>query len=119
MDRRQFISTAAAGLGARLVSAAQTRRRRCLHGSCEDYRAAAGIDLAHDEADHQAGRTIAAPALIMWGRRSHTGRFYGGDLVSTWREAARDVTGGPLDTGHYLEKEAPQALIDAFGRHFA
>ena len=44
----------------------------------------------------------AAPALVMWGRRSHTGRFYGGNLLSIWREAASDVSGGALDTGHYL-----------------
>jgi haloacetate dehalogenase len=92
---------------------------KTIHGSCEDYRAGAGIDLEHDEADHQAGRKIAAPTLVMWGRRSHTGRFYGGDLLSIWREAASDVTGGPLDTGHYLAEEAPQAVIDAFERHFA
>jgi haloacetate dehalogenase len=92
--------------------------RKTIHGSCEDYRAAAGIDLEHDEADHQAGRKIAAPTLVMWGGRSHTGRFYGGDLLSIWREAASDVTGGPLDTGHYLAEEAPQAVIEAFERHF-
>ena len=54
----------------------------------------------------------------MWGRRSHTGRFYGGDLLSIWREGASEVTGGPLDTGHYLAEEAPQAVIEAFERHF-
>lgn len=91
---------------------------KTIHGSCEDYRAAAGIDLTHDEADHQAGRTIAAPALVMWGSRSHTGMFYGGNQLSIWREAAGDVTGGPLDTGHYLAEEAPQAVIEAFERFF-
>jgi len=91
---------------------------KTIHGSCEDYRAAAGIDLEHDEADHQAGRKIAAPTLVMWGRRSHTGRFYGGDLLSIWREAASDVNGGALDTGHYLAEEAPLAVIEAFERFF-
>ena len=91
---------------------------KTIHGSCEDYRAAAGIDLTHDEADHVAGRTIAAPTLVMWGSRSHTGMFYGGNQLSIWREAAGDVTGGPLDTGHYLAEEAPQAVIEAFERFF-
>jgi haloacetate dehalogenase len=93
--------------------------RKTIHGSCEDYRAAAGIDLEHDEEDHQAGRRITAPTLILWGRRSHTGRFYGGDLLSIWRGEASDVSGGPIDTGHYLAEEAPQAVIDAFDRFFA
>jgi haloacetate dehalogenase len=91
---------------------------KTIHGSCEDYRAAAGIDLDHDEADQRAGRKIAAPTLIMWGRRSHTGRFYGGDLLSIWREVATAVTGGALDTGHYLAEEAPLAVLEAFERHF-
>jgi haloacetate dehalogenase len=91
---------------------------KTIHGSCEDYRAAAAIDLTHDEADYQAGRKIGAPALIMWGSRSGVGIFYGTSQLSVWREAASDVTGGPIDTGHYLAEEAPQAVIDAFERFF-
>ena len=91
---------------------------KTIHGSCEDYRAAATIDLTHDEADHRAGRKMAAPALVMWGSRSHTGKFYGGNQLAIWREVAREVTGGPLDTGHYLAEEAPRAVIDAFERFF-
>jgi len=91
---------------------------KTIHGSCEDYRAAAGIDLAHDEADHKAGNRIVAPVLALWGKRSHTGRFYGGDLLSIWRAEADDVTGGALDTGHYLVEEAPLAVLEAFDRFF-
>jgi haloacetate dehalogenase len=91
---------------------------KTIHGSCEDYRAAAGIDLEHDEADYQAGRKIAAPTLVMWGRRSHTGRFYGDDLLPIWRADASDVNGGSLDTGHYLAEEAPLAVLEAFERFF-
>ena len=91
---------------------------RTIHGSCEDYRAAAGIDLEHDEADYRAGHNIEAPALVLWGSRSHTGMFYDGNQLAIWREVARDVTGGPLDTGHYLAEEAPLAVIDAFERFF-
>lgn len=76
------------------------------------------IDLAHDEKDHQAGRKITAPALVVWGSRSHTGQFYDGNQLAIWREAASDVTGGPLDTGHYLAEEAPQAVLEAFQRFF-
>jgi haloacetate dehalogenase len=91
---------------------------KTIHGSCEDYRAAAGIDLAHDEADHKSGRKIAAPVLVLWGRRSHTGRFYAGDLLSAWREEAGEVTGHALDSGHYLAEEVPSAVSEAFERFF-
>ena len=92
--------------------------RKTIHGSCEDYRAAATIDLEHDEADHQAGRTIAAPALALWGRRSAVGQLYT-DVLAIWREAASDLTGGPVESGHYPQEEAPQAVIEAFERFFA
>ncbi len=38
-----------------------------IHASCEDYRAAATIDLEHDRADREAGRKIACPLLALWG----------------------------------------------------
>jgi haloacetate dehalogenase len=44
--------------------------RKTIHGSCEDYRAAATIDLEHDNADHTAGRKVSMPALALWGRRA-------------------------------------------------
>ena len=40
------------------------------------------------------------------------------DQLSIWREAAQEVTGGPLATGHYLAEEAPQAVIQAFEGFF-
>ncbi len=91
---------------------------KTIHGSCEDYRAAATIDYEQDEADHKAGRKTAAPALILWGHRSHTGRFYGGDLLSIWRDAAPNVSGGPLETGHLIAEEAPEPVTQAFERFF-
>jgi haloacetate dehalogenase len=92
--------------------------KKTIHASCEDYRAAVGIDLEQDEADHKAGRKIAAPALIMWGHRSHTGKFYGDDLLAIWREAAADVRGGPVETGHYIAEEAPGPVRESFERFF-
>jgi haloacetate dehalogenase len=91
---------------------------KTIHGSCEDYRAAAGIDLEHDEADAKAGRRIAAPVLILWGRRSHTAKFYSEDPLSIWREEAENVTGSAVDSGHYLPEEAHLAVLDAFERFF-
>jgi haloacetate dehalogenase len=91
---------------------------KTIHGSCEDYRAAATIDLVHDEADHVAGRKITMPALVLWGSRGGVGTLYGNTQMDVWREAAADVIGGPIDTGHYLAEEAPQVVIEAFERFF-
>jgi len=91
--------------------------RKTIHGSCEDYRAAASIDLEHDDIDHRAGRKILAPTLALWGRRSNVGQLYG-DVLAVWREAASTVTGGAVESGHYPAEEAPQAVLDAFESFF-
>jgi haloacetate dehalogenase len=77
-----------------------------IHASCEDYRAAASIDLAHDDADGDEGRQVTCPLLALWGDRGAMGRLY--DVANVWREYARDVRGGPIDAGHFLAEERPE-----------
>ncbi|MFC9086931.1 alpha/beta fold hydrolase [Nocardiopsis dassonvillei] len=76
-----------------------------IHASCEDYRAAASIDLEHDRAD--AGRRLECPVLLLWGRHSFVGRHY--DVPDAWSGYARDVRGHALDCDHYVPEEAPEA----------
>ena len=89
--------------------------RRCYrdpamrHAACEDYRAAAGIDLEHDAAD--ADHRVACPLLALWGARGTVGKTY--DVLETWREKALDVRGHALDCGHLLQEEAPDALVQS------
>jgi haloacetate dehalogenase len=73
------------------------------HAICEDYRAAATIDLDHDAAD--AGTPVTAPLLAIWGARGTVGALY--DVLETWREKARDVRGRAFDCGHTLQEERP------------
>lgn len=73
------------------------------HAICEDYRAAAGIDLEHDAADAEC--RITAPLLALWGARGVVGQLY--DVLATWREKAADVRGRALECGHGLQEEAP------------
>jgi haloacetate dehalogenase len=76
-----------------------------IHASCEDYRAAASIDLVHDEAD--LDRKIQCPLLVLWGRRGLMERHF--DVLATWREkAAGPVSGRALDCGHFLAEERPE-----------
>jgi haloacetate dehalogenase len=77
------------------------------HAVCEDYRAAAGIDLVHDKADHD--KRVIAPLLALWGGRGTVGALY--DVLQTWREKAVDVHGHALDCGHTLQEELPEAVI--------
>jgi haloacetate dehalogenase len=84
-----------------------------IHATCEDYRAAAGIDLEHDAADLE--RKIACPLLVLWGQKGVIERSY--DVLDVWRERASDVRGQALPCGHFLAEEAPKetlAALEAF-----
>ncbi|HSL01266.1 MAG TPA: alpha/beta hydrolase [Rubrobacteraceae bacterium] len=77
-----------------------------VHAICEDYRAAATIDFAHDEADHRAGRLIECPVLVLWGRLGNLEEWY--DVLEVWRGWADKVEGRALECGHYLPEEVPE-----------
>ena len=74
-----------------------------IHAICEDYRAAAGIDLLHDAED--AERRVTVPLLALWGANGVVGQLY--DVLATWRAKAADVRGRALASGHCLQEEAP------------
>jgi haloacetate dehalogenase len=80
-----------------------------LHAMCEDYRAAAGIDLQHDEADLE--RRIECPLLAIWGEHGAMHRLY--DVLSIWRERGTSVTGFALPGGHWLPEQLPQETFGA------
>lgn len=74
---------------------------------CEDYRAGATIDVAHDDADREQGRVITCPVLVVWSARGALPRFYG-DVVAVWRPWAPDVRGVGLDASHFLVEDRPE-----------
>lgn len=80
-----------------------------LHAMCEDYRAAATIDLEHDLAD--LGVKVKCPVLAIWGAKGAMEPLY--DVLASWRERASDVRGGSLPGGHWLPEELPEALSAA------
>lgn len=88
---------------------------RCLsspgaaHGLCEDYRAAAGIDLEHDRADREAGRKLSMPLLVLWGEQGVVQRCF--KPLEEWQRIAQQVEGKALPCGHYIPEEAPDALL--------
>ncbi len=68
----------------------------------EEFRAAASIDLVHDEADE--ARKIACPTLVLW---SSTGMWAKYDILDIWRERANQVQGAAFECGHFLPEEDP------------
>lgn len=87
-----------------------------IHASCEDYRAAATVDLEHDGAD--LDQKIACPLLVLWGENGLMHREF--DVLATWRErTAEPVDGRPLPCGHYLAEEQPRATAAELARFFS
>jgi haloacetate dehalogenase len=84
------------------------RAPETIHASCEDYRAAATIDLAHDEADRDC--KVECPLLALWGEKGVVERLY--DVLEVWREYASDVRGRALPTGHFLVEERPEETAE-------
>jgi len=79
-----------------------------LHAMCEDYRAAASIDLEHDKAD--LNKKINCPLLVLWGEKGAMHKLY--DLLATWRERATDAHGKALPGGHWLPEEIPELMYN-------
>jgi haloacetate dehalogenase len=74
-----------------------------LHAMCEDYRAAATIDLEHDKAD--LAKKIQCPLLALWGGKGAMERLY--NVTATWQERASNVKGKALPGGHWLPEQLP------------
>jgi haloacetate dehalogenase len=82
-----------------------------IHATCEDYRAAATIDLEHDREDRATRRRLTCPLFAAWGSDSFVGRTY--DVLAVWQEYAETATGRAISSDHYLAEEAPKPLVQA------
>lgn len=97
-------------------SRALSEYERCIaldgtaHGICEDYRAAAGIDLEHDQEDLDAGHKLEMPLLVLWGEQGVVHSCF--NPMEEWQQLASQVDGMPLPCGHYIAEEAPEILLD-------
>ncbi|MBF6176257.1 alpha/beta fold hydrolase [Nocardia blacklockiae] len=86
-----------------------------VHAICEQYRAAATLDAAHDEADRDRHRTTA-PLLALWSTGGAVDTWY--DPLTSWRQWATDVTGRALGAGHFLPEEAPEDTAEQLHAFF-
>jgi len=91
------------------------RDPRTIHATCEDYRAAATIDLVHDRADRR--KKLKMPVLALWGKEGVVEKMF--DCLEDWREVAEDVSGRALPCGHFLPEEAPAATLKEIARFIA
>jgi haloacetate dehalogenase len=80
-----------------------------VHGICEEYRAAATIDVEHDRADKEAGKRIECPMLHLWAHGGPLDTFYekDGGPLGIWRQWAPRAQGQAMKGGHFFPEENP------------
>jgi haloacetate dehalogenase len=78
-----------------------------VHAICDEYRAAATLDLAQDTKDQRAGRRIVCPVLVLWSASGPLDTWYAeaGGPLGIWRQWATDVTGRPMAGGHFFPEQ--------------
>jgi haloacetate dehalogenase len=79
-----------------------------IHAMCEDYRASADIDLAHDRASRaeqaHGGGKIACNTWVMWGARGVVQRLF--KPLELWQaQCAGRVSGQAMPCGHFIPEE--------------
>lgn len=88
-----------------------------IHAFCEDYRAGATLDRAHDALSRTRGETIACPVHVLWGNVGIPAA--GASPLDAWRVFAPHATGEAIDSGHFLAEENPAATLAALERFFS
>jgi haloacetate dehalogenase len=83
-----------------------------IHASCEDYRAAASIDVAHDDADGAA--RLPMPLRVLWAERGAVGRCF--DPLALWRLRAERVEGRAVAASHFMAEEIPEEVAGEIAR---
>ena len=84
---------------------------------CEDYRAAAGIDLDEDRESDSSNTFVQAPLHALWGGKGTVGHLW--NVLETWRAKSNNtVTGKPLPCGHLLPEEDPEGVLAEFRAFF-
>jgi len=80
-----------------------------VHAVCEEYRAAATLDIEHDKKDREASRRITCPMLHLWAAGGPLDTFYeqDGGALGIWRKWADNVQGQALKGGHFFPEENP------------
>jgi len=99
----------------RAAYAAQLRDPEHARAICEEYRAGAGIDRIHEQADLASGRRIECPLFVLWSSRGALESWYvteGGPL-GLWKQWSSDLRGHALDAGHFFPEEMPDQTVAA------
>jgi haloacetate dehalogenase len=89
-----------------------------VHAICEEYRAAAGVDIEHDKKDVADGKKISCPMLHLWAKGGPLDTFYeeDGGALGIWRKWAENVQGQSVTGGHFFPEENPNETVTHLGK---
>jgi haloacetate dehalogenase len=89
-----------------------------VHAICEEYRAAATLDIEHDKADQKESRRITCPMLHLWAVGGPLDTFYeqDGGALGIWRKWADNVHGQAIKGGHFFPEENPMETTELLNK---
>ncbi|MDA2812205.1 alpha/beta hydrolase [Nocardiopsis sp. RSe5-2] len=73
-----------------------------------DYRASAGIDAEHDQADRDAGRKLGMPVTVL---QQDWGAALGFDAEGIWKGWADDLVHRTVAAGHFMAEADPARVV--------
>lgn len=85
-----------------------------VRANCDDYRAAASVDMDEARADLKEGRLVKCPLRVIWGKNGVIEKAF--DAVKEWQAVTDEsikVEGYAVDSGHYVPEEAPEDVVKA------
>lgn len=85
-----------------------------VHAMCQDYRAAASLDLEEQRGDIAAGRRIRCPLTVLWGKHGVVEKCF--DALAEWRKVTEpgvSVNGHAVESGHYIPEQVPDDVVTA------
>jgi haloacetate dehalogenase len=126
-DAKTYLHTKLGGWGAgglhHVQPQALAEYERCfcqpeaIAAACEDYRASAGIDLAHDRESRARGDKIACDTLVLWGSKGVVERFF--KPLDLWQaQCSASVSGQAMPAGHFIPEELPLETATALRSFF-
>jgi haloacetate dehalogenase len=89
-----------------------------VHAICEEYRAAASLDIEHDKRDREESRRITCPMLHLWSAGGPLDTFYekDGGALGIWRKWADNVQGQAMKGGHFFPEENPTETAEILAK---
>ena len=84
------------------------KQKNRIYASCEDYRAAATIDLEHDKKDRN--KKINIPIQVLWGKKGVVGKQF--NSIKIWKKyTTKKVYGVEINSEHFIPEESPKQTI--------